>query len=203
MTETKRHLSWCVLAIVCFAACGGDDDSSNGVSTGLPADKTLSNLTEAEIKNACQSVNNTVNAIFTPTALARATCVPIAAQTAVTYANGKATFDVNKCQEVVDSCVKSATQNTDETVGESDELDCQEATASGFAGCEATVGDYESCMNVVLNKMQHLLNALTCQNAENLDEETYANDLDFEQVPECKTIRTKCPNAELGIPFED
>jgi hypothetical protein len=206
MGETRKHLIWCVLALCGAAACGGDDDSS-GIVTGLPAEQKLSTLTDADVKKACESVNVGANAVITPNALARAFCVPLGVEAAVTYSNGAASVDLNKCQQVVDTCVSSSSEAEDDEVVEADEEDvndCEQSNANDLKSCEATVGEYEACVNMVLSELQRRLNELTCQNAEKLSSEEYSNDeLDPSQIPQCQTIMTKCPDTSLGIPFAD
>lgn len=203
MGETRKHLIWCVLALCGAAACGGDDDA-NGIVTGLPAEQKLSTLTDADAKKACQSVNNGASAVITPTALARAICVPIGVEAAVTYSNGAASVDLGKCQQVVDTCVSSGDEEDDEVVEIDEDDDCDQASASDLEGCEATVGEYEACINLMLSEVQRRLAELTCQNAEKLSSESYSNDeLDPSQIPQCQTIMTKCPDTSLGIPFAD
>lgn len=205
MGETRKHWIWCVLALCGAAACGGDDDSG-GIVTGLPAEQKLSTLTDADVKKACESVNVGASAIITPTALARALCVPLGVEAAVTYSNGAASVDLNKCQQVVDTCVSGADGDEDEDVAadDNDVNDCERSSANDLKGCEVTVGEYETCINLVLNELQRRLNELTCQNAEKLSSEEYSNDeLDPSQIPQCQTIMTKCPDTSLGIPFAD
>jgi hypothetical protein len=205
MGETRKHLICCVLALCGVAACGGDDDA-NGIVTGLPAEQKLSTLTDADVKKACQSINAGTNGIVTPAALKRAICVPLGVEAAVTYSNGGATsLDVSKCQEVVDSCVNSGSDDVDEEVVEVEEDDdCDQASADDVKGCEATVGEYETCINLVLSEAQRRLAELTCQNVEKLSSEEYSNDeLDPSQIPQCQTVMSKCPDTSLGIPFAD
>jgi hypothetical protein len=204
MGETKFWV-WGVLAWCVVAACGGDNDST-GVVTGLPAEQKLSTLTNADVKQACQSVNVSANAIITPSALTRAICVQFGADAAVTYSNDKATVDVNMCNQVVDTCISaSAEAEDDDEVAETDEEevnDCEQASANDLEGCEATVGEYEGCINQVLSELQRRLAELTCQNAEKISSEAYRNDeLDASKIPQCQTIMAKCPDTTLGIPF--
>lgn len=202
MGETGKRLSWCLFAILSVAACGGDDNSSGGgVVTGLPAEQKLSTLSDDDVKKACRSINDGANSVITPTALKRVVCVPIGVEAAVTYSNGAASVDVSKCQQVVDTCVSS--DEVEDEFEEEETNDCEEASAADLEGCEATVGEYESCINTVLSRAQGWLADLTCQNAEKLSSEEYSNDeLDPAEIPQCQTIMTKCPDTTLGIPFE-
>lgn len=199
----SKPLRWCALAMLAVAACGGDDDSNGGGTvTGLPSQQKLSTLSDADVKKACQSVNDRAATVFTTEALARAFCVPFGVQEAVSYANDEVVIDVNKCQEFVDTCVSSAEEEADpnEPTG-GDVNDCGEASAEDLAGCDATVAEYEACIDKVFSETKRRLSELTCQNAEEISSEEYQNDeLDPAKIPECQTVMAKCPDSELGIP---
>jgi hypothetical protein len=198
-----KHLGWRVLTIVLFAACGGDDDSSGGIVTGLPSEQKLSTLTDADVKKACQSVNDGASVVITPMAIRRAFCMEFAAAASVTYSSdGKETVDIDKCQQLVDTCIENTEVESDDEVVEVDGAnDCEEASANDLDGCDATVGEYEACINTVLSEMQRVLSELTCQNAEKISSEEYSNELDPTAIPQCQKVMDKCPDNSLGIPF--
>lgn len=211
MGETGKQLSWRILTILFLAACGGDDDSTGGVVTGLPAEQKLSTLSDADVKKACQSVNDGASAVITPTAIKRAICVPFGVEAAVTYSSdGKETVDIDKCQQLVDTCISNDggdDDDEDEVEADDDEVevdgvnDCEQANANDLEGCDATVAEYEACVNSVLSEMQRMLSELTCQNAEKISSEAYSNELDPAAIPQCQTVMAKCPDTSLGIPF--
>ncbi|HTU58955.1 MAG TPA: hypothetical protein VMF89_10990 [Polyangiales bacterium] len=197
-------MKWHVLAILFCAACGGDDDSSGGVVTGLPSEQKLSTLSDADVKKACQSVNDGASVVITPTAIKRVFCLEFAAPEAVTYSSaGKVSVDVAKCQQLVDTCVSNNEDEDDDLADVEVEgvNECDEANANDLNGCDATVGEYEACINAVLGEMQRMLSELTCQNAEKISSEEYSNDLDPAALPQCQTVMAKCPDTSLGIPF--
>jgi hypothetical protein len=206
MGEARKHWSWGVLAVLTIAACGGDDDSSGGVVTGLPSEQKLSTLSDEDVRNACQKVNDGAAAVITPMAVQRAVCMELAAAASVTYSSdGKETVDVDKCEQLVDTCLEGAAEQDQGDEEDEDEgvNDCDEANASGLKSCDATVGDYEACVNTILSEMQRVLSQLTCQNAEKLNSEEYSNQLDPAGIPQCQKIMTQCPDTTLGIPFAD
>lgn len=198
-------MGWRVLTVVLFAACGGDDDSNGRVVTGLPSEQKLSTLSDADVKKACQSVNDGASVVITPMAIQRAFCMEFAAASTVTYSSeGKATVDIDKCQQLVDACVESTNEDNsgDDEEAEVDGVnDCEKSSANGLQGCEATVGEYEACINTVLSEMQRILSQLTCQNADKIESEEYSNELDPTTMPECQKVMDKCPDNSLGIPF--
>jgi hypothetical protein len=203
-----KHLGWRVLTIVLFAACGGDDDSSGAVVTGLPSEQKLSTLSDADVKKACQSVNDGASVVITPMAIRRAFCMEFAAAASVTYSSdGKEAVDIDKCQQLLDTCIENSEDDAEE-VESDDEVaevdgtnDCEEASANDLEGCDATVGEYEACINTVLSEMQRVLSELTCQNAEKISSEEYSNELDPTAIPQCQKVMDKCPGNSLGIPF--
>jgi hypothetical protein len=206
MGDIRRSVGLCAVALAIFAvapACGGDDDSPNGIDTGLAADRKLSSLSDGDVQNACRSINQGAAVAITPAELVRAACLPAGVQAGLTISGSDVSIDVTKCQKAVDACVAEDEDETEADVDYMNDDDCDEASAEDLQGCDATVGELETCFNIMLNQTQQQLSAATCQNAENLDEQGYANELDPENIPECMSLRTKCPDAQLGIPFRD
>ena len=203
MGETRKHLGWWVVAWCALAACGGGDSSNSGVVTGLPAEQKLSTLSDQDVKNACRSISDGASVAVSPEALKRALCVPLGVQAAVTYANNQVSVDVSACQQVVDECVSDDSDPFEQDDADQEtEDDCDDASADDLSGCEATVGEYETCINTVLSETQRRLSEFTCQNAETLSSEQYSQDeLDPADIPQCQALMTKCPATPLGIPY--
>jgi hypothetical protein len=196
MSSMQRRAARMVFVLGLIAGCGGDDGSS-GVTTGLPSQQKLSTLNDDEVKQACHSVSDAATMVITPTAIQRASCLSLGVQAGLSVSGTQAKVDVAKCQQAVDTCVTNAGELMEE------DADCDSASAKDVDGCEATVGEYETCFNSFLNQLQQRLTQLTCQNAEKLSESGYAEDVDANSIPECQSLMTKCPDAELGLPMSD
>src|SRR6185312_8719128 len=96
----RRAAQW-VLAIGMMVGCGGDD-SSSGVTTGLPSQQKLSTLNDDEVKKACHSMNDGALMVISPDSLKRAGCVTVSIQAGLTVSGTEAKIDVGKCQAAVD-----------------------------------------------------------------------------------------------------
>jgi hypothetical protein len=191
-----QGLVWALL-VGMLPACGGGDGSSSGVDTGLPTTQKLSTLSDDEVKQVCHRVNEAATLTLTSTAVQQASCLSVGVKAGLTVSGSEVTIDVTKCQQAVDSCATkpTATTSTD------DKQDCDSASAKDVDGCEATVGDYETCMNLLLGQVKHRLDELTCQNAMKIQSTGYDDkDPDPANIPQCQSIKTKCPDAELGLP---
>jgi hypothetical protein len=196
MSNMQRRAARIVFVMGLIAGCGGDDGSA-GVSTGLPTQQKLSTLDDDEVKQACRSVSDAAMMVITPSAIQRASCLSLGVQAGLNGSGSEAKVDVAKCQQAVDTCVSSAGKET------KDNYECDSASANDVQGCEATVGEYETCFNSFLNLLQQRLTQLTCQNAEKLSGSAYEQDVDASSIPDCQNLMTKCPDAELGLPLSD
>lgn len=192
------------IAMAMATACGGGDATS-GISTGLPVEQKLSTLSDADVQQACRALNEGSALVVNPDDLKRVACLPYGLQASATQSNGKISVNVSQCQQVVDACVSDADDDAGPvTAGyENNADDCSSASSADLKGCDATVGEYETCFNLLLGEVQRRLGEMTCQNAEMLASQGYDNDLDPASIPQCETLMTQCPDADLGIPGAD
>ena len=66
--------SICALSCLLLVACGDDDGGRGGVSTGLPEDKQLSQLTVDDLMMACESVSASLGSIVSSEESRRIDC---------------------------------------------------------------------------------------------------------------------------------
>lgn len=187
----QRLGSWLLCASTLAAvACGGDDDSP-AVSTGLPASQKLSALKESEAKQVCESYGIALHKRIPDSELKRVGCTWSAA-IAVGFQAGS--FDVAKCNMLVDRCVASADGSVDgggtvRTVSTDDMCDDTQ-WVSLAAGCEATIGDYEACASAQLDLYAASLAAVMCKEPTTGSSE---QDIASEEPPAgCKPLVDKC-----------
>lgn len=203
MSRTRGQVARAVLAAAFGAALGcGSDDSTQGIVTGLPAEQKLSTLTDEDVQQACRSINEGAALVVNPSVLQRVACLPYGLRASATESNGAISVNVSQCQQVVDACVSDAQNGEVDSVEaglEADQDDCSDASADDVRGCEVTVGEYETCFNLLLSELQRRLDEMTCQNAEMLSTQEYDGNVDAASIPQCKAIMTACPDAELGI----
>jgi hypothetical protein len=199
MIDTRRGSGWIAIALGLAAACGGDDGST-GISTGFPSEQKLSTLTDEETQQACRSVNEDARSVITPTVYTRAACVPLALPASAMETASGVKVDVAKCQASVDMCVAKNTAQTEKNLKDDAEEECSQASAEDLAGCDATIGEWEACMNGLLDQMQRLFAEMNCQNADKLTDENYKFELpNPDNIPQCQSIIAKCPDADLGL----
>lgn len=184
-------------AVLVMAACGGGGGGSGGsVSTGLPPDEKLSALDDASAQKACQALSDSVNSVITPDDVVRAQCTSLAIQASASTVNGEVSLDVQKCQQMTDSCVANPPATITGNSSTTDSSDCSMTTADAtLKGCDATVREYEACANAVVAELQSRLASFTCPNGKMLL--NGSTELDFGSLPECKTFQTECPNVPL------
>ena len=207
MVEVRSRLFLQTIVLGWMTACGGDSGTS-GVVTGLPSEQKLSTLSDAEVQQACRSLDEGSRTVIPESMFFRVACLATAASAGFTETSSGVTVDTTKCQSALDACVMELTKQSEGPVGvtipglEEDEEDCSDARSTDVAGCEATVGEYETCYNLVLNEMRQKMGEFTCQNAMTVYSSTYDRSFHPEEIPQCQTLREKCPDAELGIPFD-
>lgn len=206
MVEVRSRLFLHTIALGLLTACGGSSGNS-GVVTGLPAEQKLSTLSDAEVQQACRSLDEGSRSVIPDSAFMRVACLPSGVQAGFTETSSGVSLDMAKCQSALDACVMELTKQSEGPVAvkvpglEDDDDSCSDARATDVAGCDATVGEYETCYNLVLNEMQRKMAEFTCQNAETVYSSTYDRSFHPEQIPQCQALMEKCPDAELGIPF--
>jgi hypothetical protein len=192
-------------ALSSIGACGSDSSSKGAdgevtVYTGLPSDQKFSSLTDAEIQSACKSVSEAAASFATPDRSLRSNCFGKGLAGAITASadGGSLTVDVAKCQMLTDACVADPASAGVEVDAEGDTgIDCMGADPAEFADCEATVGEFEGCMNKILASYRQLLSSLTCANGQTLLMSGGPMPADTSTIPECMSLSTKCPNVEL------
>ncbi len=124
---------------VLLTALGCGDDGR--ISFGVDRSRTLSSVTDAEVRAACERIGDDV---FD---LSRRDSCELEALFA--------TATVDDCNAAVDACLA-------EPEIPEEPFDCSEETAADFAGCEITVGEFEDCGNDTLDSQESFLRSLSC-----------------------------------------
>ncbi|RLB45627.1 MAG: hypothetical protein DRJ42_29510 [Deltaproteobacteria bacterium] len=149
------------------AACTSGVDGP--VDTGLDRGKKLSAVTDAEAQAACMSVTTETLA---PEVSWERQCTGAAVF-------GTATPDA--CAAARTGCLEMDPPPPEPT----EPTDCSTASASDLAGCDATVGQFEDCMNASYTAYIDYINALSCADA--------GMEFDEPNPPECQTLEALCP----------
>lgn len=207
----KRSMgSICALSCLLFTACGGDEGGS-GVSTGLPEDKQLSELTVDDLMMACETVSASLGNIVSEDDGKRIACTTQAIPSSFTVKDGKATGDVAKCKQLVNDCLAApagsgpGTESPIET-DLSDKMDCSaDGTAEQFEGCTATVGEYEACIDAVIGEFNRFFGLINCDSLSNPEmvRDSVSGGIDIPSLPACQGLPAKCPNLSFGADDEE
>jgi hypothetical protein len=187
-------------------ACGGNDSGAS-YSTGLPASEKLSELTSSDAGTVCDTLRHAVDTVLPATEIKRLQCVGLAVQGSITVhsagtAQMSVTVDVNMCEDLAQKCESG--QSVGDSSSQQDielpdfKVDCDAGkVSSALANCDATISEFESCLNHRVDLLQQLLNALQCETFEN--PEQAQNKLAALEHPQedaaCKAVETKCANV--------
>lgn len=167
------------------SSAGSNSGSPGDLDTGLPADKPISELTDAEIAGLCSKFDAYYSTGSVGMNVQEFTCrfsgiFAAALGGADTDAAAKAA-----CKTAYDSCISAPAETTSK---------CGKPTGM----CTATVGEIEACANDSAKAIQQLSSAFpSCA------ELTLADLMDLggggDTAPEnpasCNTVKTKCPDG--------
>lgn len=175
-----------------FGGAGSSGSTgSSTVSTGLPATKRLGEITQAEAESLCNSLSASARDVFGDEELHRFTCTIGALPGSIRQgANGMAEIDRVACEQMVSACLMEEPEET------TNDTDCGNTQlVASAAGCEATVGELEACLNASLTALRGLLERFNCN--------TPASELmmggGFDEPAACETLDMKCPGVLDGI----
>lgn len=186
--HTIRWVTLSGLLVSLVGGCGGSS-SSNGptpVDTGLPADKQLGQLTDAEVQQACERFVQAYTADFTPQRMTAYACTALSISS---------TQSSSTCQSQTNDCVSHPPSGL--TTGTTTPS-CTTANASEFAGCTATVSQMEQCLTDELAVLQTLMSKVNCSLAGNPQAMQQLVAGGVQQPASCQSIETRCPGATSG-----
>jgi hypothetical protein len=179
LSGMHRKLMFPLIAVTLLGsvACGGDDEGSTGVKSGLDESKPLNTLTSAEVEQLGKALAREME----ESGFQEGICVltGLLAEAVLRQAG----VDGPSCEESAKTCL----DDTKETEPPNPDL---------FADCTATVGQYQACANAMSGVLKELFSGLTCdtnpQDAPQIDASSF-------QVEECEVIKTKCPTLNAAI----
>ncbi len=180
-----------VLTVGATSSCGGGGGGSgSAVDTGLSDTRLLSSVTPEEATQACESIESAFSARLDVQSALAAVCELVGAALSDTEA---------QCRQVADDCVAQA-QRGEGMLKEEDfeqDFDCdEEESQQELASCEATVGEFEQCMNDQLALAEQTLAAFSCANAPNTTPEALSEAQAGPPLPaSCEALEEKCPDA--------
>ncbi len=160
-------------ALLGAAGCGApsEGDGGGGYSTGLPRDKQVKDLTEADLQRACRSVQSGTGYKLTD-AEVRGLCAAELAK-----ASPEACTDA-----AIKDCMASYRAQEEPP----DPSECSNAgeDRARFADCAITVGQWEDCMNDSREAYRKATSQLSCTMTEMAEPPA---------PPSCVTAKERCP----------
>jgi hypothetical protein len=174
-----------------------------GATSGLPADKHISDLDEAEAIQFCEYARQVRARAHANVSDPRITCLYQVLLTPGVLTDGA--IDETACEQARDSCLRA----TPEPPAAADIWSCAaQQLAPSWTACSLPVGVVESCLNGVLAgaraKFDALVAKLSCSylsQAAGDGGATAPVSTEPDETAECSTVLEQCPTLATG-PFE-
>jgi len=181
------------------AACGDDNDGGGGVRTGLPVDQKLSTLDDEGAQAACHTMFDAMATAMPASDVLRAQCTAASIVANATLTDGELTVNIATCKSQADACVQDPTKyGVDEEEAAGDRTACDSLKAeTTLKSCEASVGEYEACLTQLVGALRQRIAMFTCDNAKSLAQSEMEGSVDLDNIPECQTFTSKCPDVDL------
>jgi len=181
MNTTNIFLSVTILSCI-LAGCGGgsDHDAPNDkFLTGLPGGRVLSSLSTTEKKTMCSSLENFDQTNPFTSNLCKFAYIVLF--DSFSDSSSDLSAGEKECVTVVDSCNSLPHQCNFEYLD--------------LSGCSATVEEYELCTSKVIEVVNEIVDTYSCKEAakSGLSADITQGNQQVINIPECETIRTKCP----------
>jgi hypothetical protein len=149
-------------------ACGGDNSGTSSGSVGvhfaLPAEKKLSELSESDALAACQAAAGAVTRTASDPDVVRFECTLFGVLASGKNVNGMTQIDLAGCKRQQTSCI--ADPKHAGTVLGTQTITCDPANVkTQFAGCAATLGDVQACLDASMTAITGLVDSITCDSA--------------------------------------
>jgi hypothetical protein len=196
MQRTTLHLLAMLSIAGAGSACGGDGDKTPEASTGLPAEAKLSELESAEAPALCDAIEAGIDEVLPESEVKRLSCT-FAAVASMSLGEESSEVDVDACESYVDKCLagEKTSDNAYVDVGTwSSQTTCdQTAVAERIGKCDATVAQYEACLNAALQTFATLRDTIRCSAFEDPDKvRDVFSMLDPSLSDACKPFEQKC-----------
>ena len=168
----------CLVLACTLAACGGDGPGP--VDSGLPAEKSGKELTEAERETFCEEAAANLAARNTDAERKNAACVGFGIGFAA-LAGGT----VEECEEFAKMCRDGAGEDEGGNEG-GEEPAC--SLSAALATCDAPVADIEACVTEQNEAAADAIRELSCDDIGKMPTESMDG-------PACAKIQATCPSV--------
>jgi hypothetical protein len=196
MQRTTLHLLAMFSIAAAAYACGGDDGKTPEASTGLPAEAKLSELESSEAPALCEAIEAGIEDVLPESEVKRLGCT-FAAVLSMNLSEESSEVDVDACESYVDDCIAGKTSETSVGIDLeewSSQTTCDESAVTERIGeCDATVAEYEACLDAALQAFATLREALRCSAFEDPDKVRDALTMPDPALSDaCKPFEQKC-----------
>lgn len=165
------------------SACGGDDEGSKGnppadtgVKSGVPPEKTVNSLSEAEAKQVSASLAQAIQT----SGLIEGMCT---INGILAEQLGAAVNQNVSCEQVAADCKAAPTEATESTLAVQDD-------PAELAQCTVTVGELEDCMSATLTQLKQSFSGLNCDSNPQTALQSVST---ATSVTACEKVNTTCP----------
>lgn len=169
-----------VLALLSGVACG-DDDSAPTRPSGTTQ---LSSLSVTQAQDLCNEGVAEVSNTFGVTAICEVSGV------AGAILLGEGSPEV--CTATRDQCLQNPSTTAE------DVFECSAISADDLTDCNATVAQFDACVDALDAQLSSASTTLVCSNLANITQADLAVlaiiEEDLSQIPECNTLLMACPN---------
>jgi hypothetical protein len=197
MQRTTLHLLAMLSIAGAGSACGGDDEKPEA-STGLPTEAKLSELESSDAPALCDAIKAGVDQVLPDAEVKRLNCT-FAAVISMNLTEASTGVDVGACESYVDKCIageKTSENGVSVDVGTwSSQTTCDQAAVTADIGeCEATVADYEACLNAALQDFASFRDAIRCSALGDREkaQAVFSSMPDPTSSAACKPLEEKC-----------
>ncbi|MBL7661741.1 hypothetical protein JNK13_03210 [bacterium] len=152
----KVRAIFCLLLLTLLSACGGGSEGTGVYTTGLTKTLRISELSNSQVESACSAYTKFFTKFFSDPS----SCyIDGLAETRTISSSNQAQ---NQCEIIVQEC--SLDLDLNDTLKDLNPCDLQSLETRN---CNATVAQYEACVNERSAKLGDLLDSLSCQEAGN------------------------------------
>jgi len=166
-------------------AAGAANTSTGSFSSGLPADKQLGSLTDAEKAALCQKLSDYFSQGTISKSLEEFTCRSSSALFALVLSGAQNDADLQTaCKSAYEPCLSSPVMTSES---------CKVSETGST--CTATVAEYDACMNDYAKSLDQLITTFpTC---DKLTLTSSSQIFALSEPASCQTLQEKCPDAAL------
>jgi hypothetical protein len=178
---------------------GGPPSGSASVPGGSPGSggRRVSDLTEAEAEELCESLAEQYDGAFGGADGARLSCTfaALAQSTRVDTSTGQQVVDPEACEAALEDCLASGAGDATTFACDPDEF------LAGAGSCDASIGEVQACFDAIFSRADELFEGIDCQSGSDPAEVADALSRLTAAAPPCVALQSACPGLfDMGEP---